>query len=184
MQHVAYQGAPGAYSEEAVVRLWPDAVPVPMRECIDVARAVERGDVAAGLLAVENTLAGSVVASYDALAACDTIVAVGEIVIPIHHCVLGIPGASLETLRWVESHPVALAQCTGFFDAIRTSSRARRMTRPGRPWMSRRREIRDGVRSRAASPRRTMASRSSRPMSKTEPTIRRDSSRSRAALSG
>ena len=116
MQHVAYQGAPGAYSEEAVVRLWPDAVPVPMRECIDVARAVERGDAGAGLLAVENTLAGSVVASYDALAACDTIVAVGEIVIPIHHCVLGIPGASLETLRWVESHPVALAQCTGFFE--------------------------------------------------------------------
>jgi prephenate dehydratase len=113
---VAYQGAPGAYSEEAVVRLWPHATPVPMRECMDVARAVERGDVTAGVLAVENTLAGSVVASYDALAACEQIVAVGEMIIGIHHCVLAAPGTSLAALRWVESHPVALAQCAGFFD--------------------------------------------------------------------
>jgi prephenate dehydratase len=87
-----------------------------MRDCIDVARAVERGDVGAGLLAVENTLAGSVVASYDALAACEHVVAVGEVIIGIHHCVLAAPGTSLEAIRWVESHPVALAQCGGFFD--------------------------------------------------------------------
>ena len=116
MFRVAYQGAPGAYSEEAVVRLWPSATPVPMRECIDVARAVERDDVDAGLLAVENTLAGSVVASYDALAACGHLVATGEVIIAIHHCVLGAPGTSLEAIRWVESHPVALAQCGGFFE--------------------------------------------------------------------
>jgi prephenate dehydratase len=116
MLRVAYQGAPGAYSEEAVVRLWPTATPVPMRECIDVTRAVERGDVDAGLLAVENTLAGSVVASYDALAACEQVVAVGEVIIGIHHCVLAAPGTSLKAIRWVESHPIALAQCGGFFE--------------------------------------------------------------------
>jgi prephenate dehydratase len=116
---VAYQGAPGAYSEEAVVRLWPHATPVPMRECMDVARAIERGAVTAGVLAVENTLAGSVVASYDALAACEQVVAVGEMIIGIHHCVLAAPGTSLAALRWVESHPVALAQCGGFFDRHR-----------------------------------------------------------------
>ncbi len=115
MLRVAYQGAPGAYSEEAVVRLWPNATPVPMRECIDVARAIERGEVGAGLLAVENTLAGSVVASYDALAACEQVVATGETIIGIHHCVLAPPGTSLAAIRWVESHPVALAQCGGFF---------------------------------------------------------------------
>ena len=115
MLRVAYQGAPGAYSEEAVVRLWPTATPVPMRECVDVARAVERGDVAAGVLAVENTLAGSVVASYDALALCERVVAAGETIIGIHHCVLAAPGTSLAAVRWVESHPVALAQCGVFF---------------------------------------------------------------------
>jgi prephenate dehydratase len=113
---VAFQGAPGAYSEEAVVRLWPDAAPVPVRECIDVARAVERGDVSAGVLAVENTLAGSVVASYDALAASEGVVAIGEMISGIHHCVLAGPGTSLAALRWVESHPIALAQCRRFFD--------------------------------------------------------------------
>jgi prephenate dehydratase len=116
MLRVAYQGAPGAYSEEAAVRLWPHATPVPLRECIDVARAVEGGEVNAGVLAVENTLAGSVVASYDALAACDRVVAVGEMIIGIHHCVLATPGTSLAAIRWVESHPVALAQCGRFFD--------------------------------------------------------------------
>ncbi|MDQ4080689.1 MAG: ACT domain-containing protein, partial [Gemmatimonadota bacterium] len=64
----------------------------------------------------ENTLAGSVVASYDALASCEKVVAIGETIIGIHHCVLGIPGASLHAIRWVESHPVALAQCGGFFE--------------------------------------------------------------------
>jgi prephenate dehydratase len=113
---IAYQGAPGAYSEEAVIRLWADATPVPLRECMDVARAVESGEVNAGVLAVENTLAGSVVASYDGLAACQQIVAVGETIIGIHHCVLATPGTSLAAVRWVESHPVALAQCGRFFD--------------------------------------------------------------------
>jgi prephenate dehydratase len=80
-----------------------------------VARAVDRGDVDAGLLAVENTLAGSVVAAYDALAICEEVVAIGETIIGIHHCVLGVPGALLEAVRWVESHPVALAQCAEFF---------------------------------------------------------------------
>jgi prephenate dehydratase len=116
MLRVAYQGARGAYSEEAVVRLWPHAAPVPLRECIDVARAVESGEVDAGVLAVENTLAGSVVASYDALAACERVVAVGEAIIGIHHCVLAAPGTSLAALRRVESHPVALAQCGRFFE--------------------------------------------------------------------
>ena len=116
MLRVAYQGAPGAYSEEAVRALWPDAEPVPMRENLDVARAVERGDVDAGVLAVENTLAGSVLASYDAIVACDRLVATAEVVVPIHHCVLGVPGTSLGEVRWVDSHPVALAQCTVFFE--------------------------------------------------------------------
>jgi len=117
MRRVAFQGAHGAYSEEAVRRLWPGAAPVPLRENLDVARAVERGDVEAGVLPVENTLAGSVVASYDAIAACAGVVAVAEVVVGIHHCVLGVPGSALAEVRVVESHPVALAQCGGFFRA-------------------------------------------------------------------
>jgi prephenate dehydratase len=112
---VAFQGELGAFSEQGVRQLWPDAAePVPMREFIDVARAVERGDVELGLLPIENTLAGSVIGTYDALFACDSLHVVAETVVPIHHCVLALPGTTLDTLRTVASHPVALAQCERF----------------------------------------------------------------------
>ena len=115
MTRVAFQGELGAFSEQGVRQLWPDgAEPVPMREFIDVARAVERGQVELGLLPIENTLAGSVIGSYDALFACDTVHVVAETVVAIHHCVLALPGATLGSLRTVESHPVALAQCGRF----------------------------------------------------------------------
>jgi prephenate dehydratase len=111
---VAFQGELGAFSEQGVAQLWPEAEPVPMREFIDVARAVERGEVDLGLLPIENTLAGSVIGSYDALFACDALHVVAETVVPIHHCVLALSGATLDVLRTVASHPVALAQCERF----------------------------------------------------------------------
>jgi prephenate dehydratase len=115
MRRVGFQGAPGAFSEEAVLRACGrEAIPVPLRENQDVARAVARGVVELGVLPVENTLAGSVPASYDAIIAEPQIQAVGEVVLPIHHCVLGVGGAPLSMVRTVESHPVALAQCAAF----------------------------------------------------------------------
>jgi prephenate dehydratase len=114
---VAFQGELGAFSEEAVRRYFgPAATPVACRDFAEVGRAVASGTVARGLLPVENTLAGSVVAAYDVLLAHRFRI-VGEVVSPIHHCVLGVPGASLEGVTRVISHPVALAQCTRFLAA-------------------------------------------------------------------
>jgi prephenate dehydratase len=90
---------------------------VPARTCDDVTAAVATGAAAYGVLAVENTIAGSVAASSDALAATPGLAVVGEVVLAIHHCVLAPPGATLATLRTVESHPVALAQCGRFLAA-------------------------------------------------------------------
>ncbi|MBK5188684.1 MAG: hypothetical protein JJD97_10605, partial [Gemmatimonadaceae bacterium] len=78
---------------------------------------MERGDADAGLLPIENTLAGSVVGSYDALTACESLHVVAETVVEIHHCVLAPRGATLDVLATVESHPVALAQCTRWLRA-------------------------------------------------------------------
>ena len=119
MPRVAFQGELGAYSEQAVQQLWPGgaAAPVPMREFADVAQAVEAGDVDLGLLPIENTLAGSVIGSYDALSASGALHVVAETVVAIHHCVLALPGATLDALRTVASHPVALAQCARFLRA-------------------------------------------------------------------
>jgi prephenate dehydratase len=114
---IAFQGELGAFSEEAIRNLDAHAIPVPCREFIDVAQAVESGDADAGVLPIENTLAGSVVGSYDALTACESLHVMAETVVEIHHCVLAPRGASLGSLATVESHPVALAQCTRWLRA-------------------------------------------------------------------
>lgn len=114
---VAFQGELGAFSEEAVHRFFgAGAEPVPRREFANVGQAVVSGEVDFGLLPIENTLAGSVVGSYDVLAGGDLEI-VGEVITPIHHCVLGTPQATLDGVRRVLSHPVALAQCTRFLRA-------------------------------------------------------------------
>ena len=112
---VAFQGDHGAYSEEAVLVHWRGAAePVPTRSFAAVAAAVQDGAVEHGLLAVENTVAGTVAEAYDAIAGAPGVVVVGEVILPIHHCVLARPGATIEGLRTIESHPVALAQCGRF----------------------------------------------------------------------
>jgi prephenate dehydratase len=114
MMRVAFQGELGAFSDVAARIFFRQAAePVARREVTDVADAVLRGEVDFGLLPVENTLAGSVVAVYDVLVT-QPLEIVGEVVTPIHHCVLGLPGARLDALTRVRSHPVALAQCTRF----------------------------------------------------------------------
>lgn len=111
---VAFQGEPGAFSEEAIFEFFGDrAVPLPCREFRHVGEAVRSGAAEYGLLPIENTLAGAVVGSYDVLADGGLVV-IGEVVRPIRHFLLGVPGASIAGLRRVLSHPVALAQCTRF----------------------------------------------------------------------
>lgn len=117
MTTVAFQGELGAFSEEAVHRFFGEGVtPVPRRAFAEVGQAVESSEVDFGLLPIENSLAGSVVGSYDVLSAGGLAV-VGEVVTPIHHCLLGVTGARIEDLSQVLSHPVALAQCQRFFQA-------------------------------------------------------------------
>ena len=115
---VGFQGELGAYSEEAVRRYWPGetAEPVPRRSCSDVVRSLEDGEVDYGLLPIENSLAGSVVATYDALSAARGTWVVGETILPIHHCLLALPGSTVAGVKRVASHPVALAQCRCFLD--------------------------------------------------------------------
>ncbi|MDR0787925.1 MAG: prephenate dehydratase [Gemmatimonadota bacterium] len=112
MTRVAFQGELGAFSEEAVVRLFGEgATAVPCRDFAEVGRAVTSGEVDFGVLPIENSLAGSVIGSYDVLGG-GTFRIVGEVITPIHHNILGVPGSTLSGLRRIVSHPVALAQCT------------------------------------------------------------------------
>ncbi|MHB1192767.1 MAG: prephenate dehydratase [Longimicrobiales bacterium] len=111
---VGFQGEAGAFSEEALLALLPQAIPVPRRTFRDVVRGVEAGEHHAGLLAVENTLAGGVASAFDALQEGDVRV-VREVIIGIRHFLMAVPGTLLDQVREVRSHPVALAQCERFF---------------------------------------------------------------------
>jgi len=112
---VAFQGELGAYSEEAV-RSWfgEEVTPVPSSSFEEATQAVSTGACEYGLIPIENTLAGTVVGGLDALAESELQV-VGEVIRPILHCLLGVPGAKRDELVAGLSHPVALAQCRGFF---------------------------------------------------------------------
>jgi len=112
---VAFQGEPGAFSEAAAIQLlgdWIATIPCPT---FDAAfRAVPEGVADALLAPVENSLAGSVVRVYDLLLESDLGI-VAETIQPIEHHLIGCPGASLDDIRSVASHPMALAQCEKFF---------------------------------------------------------------------
>jgi prephenate dehydratase len=122
---VAFQGERGAFSEEAALRLLGEHVTlVPRPTFKSLFAAVGEGAADFALAPVENTLAGSVPRSYDLLLESQLHI-VAEVVIPISHCLIGCPGSSLDSIRTVESHPVALAQCERFFAA---HARLRRVT--------------------------------------------------------
>src|SRR6266704_3472570 len=114
---VAFQGEPGAFSEAAAIQLLGDAITTVPRATFDAAfRAMSEGTAAALLVPVENTLAGSVVRVYDLLLESNLGI-VAETILPIEHHLIGVPGATLQDIRSVASHPMALAQCERFFAA-------------------------------------------------------------------
>jgi prephenate dehydratase len=117
MTTVAYQGEPGAFGEEAVIGWFgADAVPVPVPTFSAVCAAVEGRSADAGVLPLENSLAGTVGDALDALAV-GTLRVVGEVLLPIRHQLLALPGVDLGDVERVSSHWQALAQCERYLDA-------------------------------------------------------------------
>jgi prephenate dehydratase/chorismate mutase len=114
---VAFQGARGAFSEEAARKLLGaqiTLVPRPTFESLFNAISDQSADYI--LAPIENSLAGFVHACFDLLLDSKLQVS-GEVIIPISHYLIGCPGATFETITTVESHPVALDQCRRFLAA-------------------------------------------------------------------
>jgi prephenate dehydratase len=113
----AYQGAPGAFSEDASrVMLGAHAS---LRACLtlaDVFAALADGSVDAAVVPVENSIAGAVPGAADLIASHRVHVA-AEQSIHIAHAVISVQGATLAGIRRVWSHPMALAQCTRWLRA-------------------------------------------------------------------
>src|SRR5687768_3926998 len=112
---VAFQGEFGAFGEEAIHLLWRGAAePIPKATFEDVMSAAESRDVDYGMLPIESTLVGGLDVAYDLLSLHDGLKIVAEVVVPVHLCLLAVPGATIKSLRTLSSHPVMLGQCSHF----------------------------------------------------------------------
>jgi prephenate dehydratase len=112
---VAFQGEAGAFSEAAAVQLLGEEIVTVPRPTFEATfRAISEGAADALLVPVENSLAGSVVRVYDLLLESRLTIS-AETILPIEMNLIACPGASLNEIRSVSSHPMALAQCERFF---------------------------------------------------------------------
>jgi prephenate dehydratase len=120
---VAYQGEIGAYSEEGALALFPDAEHRPLPSIRTVFEAVEVGRVGLGLVPLDNSQAGSINETYD-LFLRHGLHLVGETVVRVDHCLIALPGSTIDDLREVVSHPQAIAQCEEFLSTLDVTVRA------------------------------------------------------------
>nr|POE45260.1 arogenate dehydratase/prephenate dehydratase 1, chloroplastic [Quercus suber] len=107
---VAHQGVPGAYIEAAAMKAFPRCETVSCITFEETLKAVEMLLVDKAVLLIENSIGGSIYSHYDSLLS-HRLNIVGEVKLQINHCLLGLPGVTMEEIVSVKSHPQALAQC-------------------------------------------------------------------------
>ncbi|MCC6146621.1 MAG: prephenate dehydratase [Anaerolineaceae bacterium] len=115
---VAFQGEPGAYSEIAALAYFGEGITTePCEGFEDIFEKVSKGQCDRGIIPIENSVAGSIYQNCDLLLQFPLEV-IGEYYLQVSHCLIGLPGASLENLEKVISHPQALAQSDRFLKSL------------------------------------------------------------------
>ena len=117
-----FQGEHGAYSEVAASAYRSELVPLPCASFHEVFEQTATGQLDLGIVPIENSLEGAVTEVNDLLVQTDLQI-VGEISMPIHHCLLALPEQDYRDLRTVYSHPQALGQCRSFIARHRLEAR-------------------------------------------------------------
>ena len=113
---VVFQGAEGAYSQMAMLKFFGEDV-----NCFhvdtfrDAMSAIEEGSADFAVLPIENSTAGIVNEIYDLMTEFENYI-VGEQIIKIEHCLMGLPGSSLEQIKTVYSHPQSLMQSSRYLN--------------------------------------------------------------------
>jgi chorismate mutase/prephenate dehydratase len=116
---VVYQGVPGAYSYIAMKRFFGEDVKnINVATFGDAMEAVKNGEADYAVLPIDNSTTGMVNDVYDLLEEYDNYI-IAEQYVKIEHALLGLPGATLDDIRTVYSHPQGLMQCQKYLDGHR-----------------------------------------------------------------
>jgi prephenate dehydratase len=115
-KRLAFLGPAGTFSEQAALLRDPQAQLLPFATVAAVAAAVDSGMADEGIMAIENSLEGSVTDTLDVLIHESTLSIRRELVLPIEHCLLVKPGTTADQVSTVYSHPQALGQCRRFLE--------------------------------------------------------------------
>jgi prephenate dehydratase len=110
---IGYQGEPHSYSHRAVREIFPNDEPIGYPSFVAAFDALDDGSVERLVMPVENSTTGSVLPVLDRLAGAEGRGPVSirrEHLVEIRHALLALPGSELDQLRYVKSHPEALAQ--------------------------------------------------------------------------
>ena len=113
---IAYLGPPGTFAEEAALLYDEKAQLIPFLSVPAVAAAVDTGIAEEGVVAIENSLEGSVTETLDLLIHESKLLIRHELVLPIEHHLLVKPGTESPQIEVIFSHPQALAQCRRFLE--------------------------------------------------------------------
>jgi len=107
---IAYQGVPGAYSHKSCTHVHPEMRAYACESFAEAMFMVERGDARLAMIPLENSTAGRVEEIYRLMPKTQLHI-IAEHFEPVNHCLLGLPGSTVESIKRVSSHPQALAQC-------------------------------------------------------------------------
>jgi prephenate dehydratase len=118
MKKVAIQGGLGAYHGIAAENFFGEEVEiVPCVTFRDIFTAVKKDPNTIGIMAIENTIAGSLLGNYNLLKENKLPIA-GEFKQRISHCLAALHGQTVHDIKEIQSHPIALMQCTEFLDTL------------------------------------------------------------------
>ena len=143
---VAYLGPAGTYTDEAMRASGPPDLEAESRGTVyETVMAVQDGDTDRAVVPIENSLEGAVGATLDALAGeADRVRIAGEVVHPIHHCLVAASELALDRIERVLTHPQAAAQCARYLRerlpaaervaATSTAEAVRTVRDSGEPW--------------------------------------------------
>ena len=117
LKKIAFQGAHGAYSDMACRAVYPDLETLPCNSFHEAFRAVNEGKADLAMIPVDNTIAGRVADVHHLIPDGDLFI-IGEHFQPVNHKLLGVKGATIDSLKVIHSHVHALPQCREYLDTL------------------------------------------------------------------